>query len=650
MASALRRVWPSRGTWLQIAFWGSAAAGSIALIFEPTQGFVASALFVVFAVLVLRRYRTTPTAALPLAVGFAAAGLALGAVPLEPVRDIADGIVACAIIVVLTVLYRSAVVGRHAGALDRAGFRARFALLRTQTERSIGTLLSRADAATWHRLWIYVAAFVVLIGVILGGGTAREQEGWRLVGGPDGPAVWNASFLDAPLQRDGPHLRDAAIVTADGSAPRVGIADAPLLTAAKLVDPAPWAGPEIANLLAVLDLAALLFCAVMFVAELSGTTGGAAVAVVVALVLSPLLRQIAATAPFDLWPALTVMTFALRRSSPQLVAVGALLGLLNVAGGYELAVLALGLGLAGRLPPRLAWALGAAGVVGSLAGALVSTALAPDATTLSLWWSSNVVVRLVRASGIAWSWTAAAVASVLLIAGWFQALKNRDGATRVAGIAAVVAAALAIPALLGGVPLLVPARILDIVPLGWPTARILALATVLLVVPVAVAFRLVFGRARSLRAPLRSIAFAVLAAVGFVVARPATPEVILASLPAHSDVVELPLAQSGSRASFIFADDLLERGARLSQPVPYVSVPALLPGDANADLAINLLHKRPGPAFVVIRLDVYADPAQRFAEPTVIDAADYAVPNLNNDPRVTLSSLTDQARVYQVLP
>jgi hypothetical protein len=133
-------------------------------------------------------------------------------------------------------------------------------------------------------------------------------------------------------------------------------------------------------------------------------------------------------------------------------------------------------------------------------------------------------------------------------------------------------------------------------------------------------------------------------------ARPAVPDVILPEIPPRSSAVELPLAEFGSRGSFLFADDLLERGARILQPVPYVSAPALLPGDGSADVAIDVLRKRPSPAFVVVRVDVYADPALRFAQPTVIDAADYAVPNLSDDPRVTLSSLTDEARVYQVTP
>lgn len=650
MASLLKRVRPSSRVVLRTALWGSALAGSATLVFAPTQGIVATALFIAFAVLLLVRNRVVTAAALSPAIVLAACGLALGAIPLEPLREFADGIVACAIVVVLTVLYREATAGRRAPALGRAGLRRRAAAVVPSAELWGRAVLRRLGDRAWHRLWIGVAIAAVLACVVLGTGAARGAEGWRLVGGPDGAAAWNAAFLEASLQRDGAHVRDAAIATADNAPPRVGVADSPVFTAAKLAVPGRWFGPEIANLLAVLNLAALLVCAVLFVAALAGTAGGAAIAVVVALALSPLLRQVGATAPFDLWPALAVMTLALRRPSPFLIAAAAVLGLLNVAGGYELAVLALGLGLAGRLPGRQAWALGAAGVAGSVAGGFLSGALAPDATTLSVWWSSNALTRLTRGSGIGWPWVVAALALAALVAGWFWALKGRDRAARDAGIAAIVAGVLAMPALLGGVPLLVPARLLDAVALGWPTARILTLAIVLLAVPVAVGLRMAGGRAAGARAALRAIAFTAVAVVGFVAARPASPSVILPPIPAGSDVVELPLAESGSRASFIFADDLLERGARISQPLPYISAPALLPGDGNADLVVDMLRRRPQPAFVAVRLDIYADPALRFAEPTVIDAADYAIPNLSDDPHATLSSLTDQARVYQVVP
>jgi hypothetical protein len=651
VASLLKRARLSRPVLIGAALWVSAVAGSIALIFVPSQGFPASALFIAFAALVMVRYRATGLDALPLGIALSAVGLALGAIPVQRIRDVADGIVACAIIIVLWVLFQDAAARRAAATLDRPTVRVRLAALRTDALLRLLALLRRVDDATWRRLWVGVATAAVLLVVAIGGGSARSQQGWgwKLVGGPDGAAVWNAAFLETSLQREGPHLRDPEIVTADGSPPRVGIADSPLLTAAKLVFPARWTGPEIANLLAVLDLTALLFCAVLFIAALAGTSGGAAIAVVAALVVSPLLRQVGATAPFDLWPALAVATLAMRRTSLGLVAAGAVLGLLNVAGGYEIAVLALGLGLAGRLSPRFAWAIGAAGVAGSLAGAFVSRALSPDATTLALWWSTNALAHLVGASGIAWPWILTPIALAAIVAGWLWSVKNRDRGARDAGIAAMVAAALAIPALLGGVPLLVPARLLDVVPLGWPTARILAIATVLLVVPVAVAIRLVVGRADGRRTPLRALAFLALAVAGFAIGRPTMSDLLLPPIPAGSDAVELPIAESGSRASFVFADDLLERGARISQPVPYVSAPTLLPGGGTADLAIDMLRKRPGPAFIVVRLDVYADPAQRFAQPTVIDAVDYAVPNIGDDPRAALTSLTDQARVYQLV-
>lgn len=650
MASLLKRVRPTSRVVLRTALWGSALAGSTALVFAPAQGIVATAFFIAFAVLLVVRNRVVTASALSPAVVLAASGLALGAIPFEPLRDFADGIVACAIVVVLTVLFRDATAGRRGPALGRAGLRRRAAAVAPRAELWGRAVLRRLGDRAWHRLWIGAAIAAVLACVVLGTGAARGAEGWRLVGGPDGAAAWNAAFLEAPLQRDGPNVRDAAIATADGAPPRVGVADSPVFTTAKLAVPAGWYGPEIANLIAVVNLAALLVCAVLFVAALAGTTGGAAIAVIVALALSPLLRQVGATAPFDLWPALAVMTLALRRPSPFLIGAAAVLGLLNVAGGYELAVLALGLGLAGRLPGRQAWALGAAGVAGSVAGGFLSGALAPDATTMSVWWSSNALTRLARGSGIGWPWAVAALALAALVAGWFWALKGRDRAAREAGVAALVAGVLAIPALLGGVPLLVPARLLDAVALGWPTARILTLAIVLLAVPVAVGVRMASGRAAGARAALRALAFIALAVVGFAAARPVSPSVILPPIPAGSDVVELPLAESGSRASFLFADDLLERGARISQPLPYVSAPALLPGDGNADLVVDMLRRRPQPAFVAVRLDVYADPALRFAEPTVIDAADYAIPNLSEDPHATLSSLTDQARVYQVVP
>jgi hypothetical protein len=649
MAALLRAGRTLRRAALGIALWGTALAGCIALIFGPLQGIVATALFVAFGALMLKRYRGGTQAALQLAVGLAAAGLVIGSIPVDVVRDIADGLVACAIVIVLTVLFQYGVLDRLP-VRDQTSADARVQVVRLRAVRSLRMLVLRFDDASWHRIWIGAAAAAVLLAAAVGLGAARSQSGWRLAGGTDGAAVWNAGFLEGALRRDGVTLRDAAIVTADGTAPRVGIADSPAVTAAKLAFPGPWRGPELANLLAIFDLTALLACAVLLVAELSGTVGGAAIGVAAVLLATPLLRQVGATAPFDLWPALAITTLALRRPSMKLAAAATGLGLLNVAGGYELAVLACGLGLTRRLGTRLAWALGIAGVAGSVVGALAAGVLAPDATTLSLWWSSNALVQLTRASGIVWPWIAAAFALAALVAAPFWSLAKRDRATREAAVAAIIAGVLAIPALLGGVPLLVPARALDVLPLGWPTARILAVAVVLLAVPVAAAVRLLGAPTTGARRPMRALALIALTVTAFAVGCPAGARMVLPPLPPGSAVVELPLAQSGSRASFVFADELLERGARILQPMPYVSARTLLSADDDADRVIAALRKQPGPAFVVLRVDVYAEPELRFAQPTVIDAADYAVPMLGREPGARLSSLTDEARVYQLLP
>jgi hypothetical protein len=630
-----------------IALWGCAVVGSVALIFEPTQALFASVFFIAFAVLVLRGRAGRPNVAPRLAVVLAALGLALGSVPFDPLRAVGDGVVTCAILIVIASLLRSVRADRPA---SQATWRLRRTATRIRGEAAFRALVARLDGPTWHRLWVGVAVAAIVLVAAVGAGTARGAAGWRLVGGPDGAAVWNAGVLDSALERDGPTLRDPLFVTANGNAPRVGIADSPALTAAKLTLPGAWRGPEIANLLALADLVALLICAVLFVAELTGTVGGAAVGVTVVLLLAPLLRQLGLTAPFDLWPALLVATVALRRPSPWMAVAAAPLGLLNVAGGYEAAVLALGLSLGGRLPARTGWAVGIAGVVGSLIGAIVSETVAPDVTTSSLWWSSNDLFRLTGASGIGWPWIGSALALLALIAAVFWSLSKRDSGALRAGGAAVVAGALAIPALAGGVPLLVPARLLDAIPLGWPTARILAVALVLLAVPVAAAIRLLGARAHEARGPTRALGLIALTLVAFALTWPPSAQVVVPAVPPGSTVIELPLAEPGSRASFVFADDLLTRGARVLQPIPYVRVATKLSSGDRTDAAIAAVRTLPRPAYVVLRVDIYADPAQRFVQPTVIDAADYAVPVLDRQPGATLWSLTDKARVYQLAP
>ncbi len=640
MATRLKRLAPPPRTLRFGGLLASALAASVALAIPIgiVQTLAASVLFVIF--LWLWWCERAGRNAVAVAVGLAAAGLLVGALPFDPTRAFADGLITCAIVVVVVTLIGDRVAVR--------GFEpsARWSLGRAELE--LRERIARVDEATWRRLPVIAAVVLGVLALGLGSLSARGGDGWKLAGSSDGATVWNAAFLAAPLHRDGAHLVDDAIVAGAGAAPRVGVADSPLLTALKLAVPAAWRGPEAINLLDVLDLAAVVFCAVWLVATLAGSTGAAAVAVLAALVCAPVLQQTAVAAPFDLWPALLLATLALVRPGPLLLVGAAACGFLNVSGGYELAVLAAGLAAAGRLPAARALRLGVLGVASSLAGAALSRLLAPDATTFALWWTSNEAARVARATGVSWPWALVGLGALALLAGWVLAVRARAPIAGQAGLATLVAAVFAVPGLLGGVPLLVPARLLDTIPLGWPSLRILAVGLVLLAVPLAGSLRPFFEREASLRAPLRALAVVALALCTFAMLTPRRPPATLAATPSGAVIAELPIAEAGSRASVTFADELLERDAFIVQPIPYVSARPPLDAGRSAEDVIRTLGGLHGERFVVVRHDVYADPAQRYAQPTVIEAADFAVPDLARDSRLTLATLTENAEIYRL--
>jgi|GEM_PF-3855221 len=616
----------------------SALCGSLALAIPNAlvQSTSASAFFFVFAV--AWWYERGDRDALVSILGFVGAGLLLGAVPFEPVRGFADGLVTCGIVVLVVALLRSRVLSRSAEQARR----------RLAPARLTGRLRLRVaalDPHTWERIASVVVALAGAAAIVLGVVAARDSYGWRMAGTSDGAVVWNAAFFAAPLHRDGANLRDGSVQTSTNAAPRVGIADSPALTALKLALPGRWAGPELVNMLSVVDLAALLACAAWLLTSLTGSRGAGAVAALVAIVAVPSLEQAAVSGPFDLWPAIAVGAAAMRWKTPLLIAGAAAIPFLNVATGYELAVLVAGLAVMRRLPAGDALRLGVTGFAAAVAAAAASRLLAPDATTSMLWWSSNELARVARATGLTWPWPLAAVAVLATLAGWVFAVRGRMSMAGVA-LATLLAAVFAVPGLLGGVPLLVPARLLELVPLGWPSLRVLDVATLFALVPLAFVVRSYIERDRELAPALRALAAIALAACGFAMIRPHAEHSVIAATPPGAAVAELPIAESGSRASVMYADELLERDARIVQPIPYVGAPAALAPDASPDAAIRALRALPGPAFLVVRRDVYAAPEDRFAQPTVIEAVDYAIPDLTQEPRLSLSTLTENAEVY----
>lgn len=629
---------PSRRLVHATAMWACALLGSVALAIpvDAVQELVATLLFAAFALLLW----WDGSSRLPaLAAALGATGLVLSAIPVPAVRAFADGAVSCTVVVVVIFLVRSA--------LEDAPPRRPAGLVR-QADLALRLRLSAVREETWRRVPLVTAGALFVLALLAGVLTAGNADGWKIVGSAAGAPVWNASLFATPLHRRGAVLIDDEIITPRGVNARVGIGDSPALDALKLAAPGAWQGPQIVNALNVLDLAALLIAACWLVALLVGSWSAAAPAVLVALLVTPLLQQTAMCAPLDLWPALAASALAVRGDDAKAIAAAALAGLLNVAGGYEAAVLALALASTGWLRVSVALPLGIAGVASSIVGALLSRALAPDATTLAVWWSTNDIGRLVRATDTAWPWALAALAGAALVAGWVIALRARANDLGRHAVLAAVVLVLALPPLFGGVPLIVPSRLLNLLPVGWPSARILDLLVVVAVLPLAAVLRRAVEHDRVFRDPLKAAGLVALALGGFVLARPVPPHVLLPPLAPGASVVELPIAEPGSRAAFLFADDLLERRARIAQPIPYVAGDTALGVTSSTDDVIDAVRGFPLPAYVVVRRDVYADPRQRFSEPTVIDASEYAVPPLTRDPRVVLSTLTEQAEVYRV--
>jgi hypothetical protein len=617
MAAFLRRRLPDRDTVYRVGMWTAGALGALGLVFPATAG-AASFFFLAFGVLLFVRARSGQLSVLPLIVAGAAAGLALGAVPYDPVRAVGDGFVALAVVGVIFVLVTAV-----------TGSRPLWSSIRTAT----GAFAKRV-----------LAVLIAVAG-------ARTSAGWHIVGAHAGAPIWNAAFLDGALVRDGHVLRDARFIDADGTAPRVGVADSPVLTLLKLVHPGRIDGPRLSNVLSIADVALTLVAAVWFLALLSGSLEGASAAVVVAFVLSPLLLQGRVAAPFDLWPALGAGALLLTRRLPAWAYAAAFAaGFFNVAVGYEIVVVGLGLWLAGRVEGARGGLLAVPAAAGALLAAALARVLAPDVSTAPTWWSTNDLAQLVRSTDVRWDAVLGVLAATAIVVGWVWCIRERNGVLRVAFVPLLVAAVLALPPTLGGVPLLAPADVLNRLPLGWPSARMLELVTVFAVLPLAVFVGWLAGKQRpSLRTAQRALTVCIFALIGLGLASPAPPNVLLPDVPTDQVTVEFPVAQADSRDAATYAADLLERGARIGQPVPYLWIDPLVPATRDPDLVIGKLTALRTPAALVLRQDVYSHPADFYAKPTVLSAADVAIPMLDDDPRLTVSILTDESTVYQLV-
>jgi hypothetical protein len=616
-------------------------------IADPTTGAdpayaLAAILFLAFAYVV---WRDDPGVAgagmVSLILVLAALGFVEAAAPTDVTRAIGDGFVTCALLATI-VYFAAALVDR--ARRDARPLRANWARIRADAVDALAGVNPRGlRRIAWA---VGLTLGVLALGSALG--APNSASGWKMVGARDGAPVWNAAFLAGSLRPEAAALRDDRIVGPAGAAPRVGIADAPLLTALKRIAPGSWDGVRFVNLLSLADLWLCLIAAVWFVAKLSGTRGGAMVAVGAAFATTPVLPQVQLAAPFDLWPALLLASFVAGRPVRWAAPAVCALGFLNVADGYEFALLAFGLAVAGLLTRRAAIGLALLAVAGSVLAALLSRVLAPDATSFATWWSTNDIVTLGRSLDVHWGVVSRALCAIAIVAGWGVCLWARDRALHAPAAMLAVAAIIALPPVLGGVPLVVPSRLLEALPLGWPSARFVEIALLLAFVPLAIALRrLRDQRFRRVAPVLRWAAQVALILFAFGLGRTAAPHVI-APFARNTVVVEVPVSESRSRAAVLFSDELLESGARIVQPIPYVATDALIGAATSFDAALDALQRFAPASGVIVREDVYTDPLERYAEPRILDAADFAVPDAEKETRLKLRTITEQAQVYDL--
>ena len=333
-----------------IAIW-DAISGGTDLESEPAYGVIAAA-FLAFAYVVWRAARSEGDGLVAFAIALATMGLVEVAAPNDLSRALGDGFVSCAVVVVIVTLAVEAFASR--GRVEALAEPGRLRAVQTLVINAVGSdRLRRAS--------LLIAAALGLIALLFALSSPRTASGWKMVGVRHGAAVWNAALLSTPLRADGLALRDDRIVAAGTVSPRVGVPDAPLLTGLKRILIGAWDGVRVVNVLALLDLWACLGAAVWFFWSLTRSRGGAIAAVVLAFATIPLTAQVQFAAPFDLWPALALAALVMRRPRRWAPLAAVCLALLNVASGYEFALLALGGAVAGSVRRRDALELAVCG-------------------------------------------------------------------------------------------------------------------------------------------------------------------------------------------------------------------------------------------------------------------------------------------------
>jgi len=639
---ALRLRRPSRAFWfgffalLAVAgFLVQPSAGSAGLADTVTTFFLAAA-----AVLAIAMWHERAERALWCALVLFIAGVLIRVPPFGVAEAASDGLIVLAVMLVVVYLCAPAVAripNELRGIPDRA--------------RQLFNAGKRLGEQPSHP--IPRAAIILALAVSLFFAFQRPgAQSWSLVGSPRGNVVWNAHVIGSNLTVQGRALLDPSIASVNGAATRVAIVDVPILDALKFAHSGELSGPTIVNLAALLGLWGLLLGGMFFVGNFCESRYAAAGAMLVFFAL-PLSFGIRFDAPFDLLVPVVFCAYMLSAQRPAIVlaafALGA--GLTNTASGYELAVLLIALRLSGYARSGFTWVLAALGALGSAIFALATGALAPNVSLAQAWWSTDQLPRIFRTEGfeVSVGWTI--IALVLVVFGIKRMVEER--AYRPLQFAATLAGLgllFAIPTHLGGVPIISLARILQILPLGWPSARMLELAIFALTIPIAFSLKVALDFV-STRVPMlvRVVPWVALGWLCFVLYPKPVP-IAIPNQARGTTVVEFPIAEAGSVAGIAYADDLLVRGQRIVQPIVFVESGPLSVSDEPGVGRTQERLRRNGVSFVVMRGDLYETPSLRTVEPQVYDAKAFTEPHLQRNADYQLAEFAGAIDVYRLNP
>ena len=486
------------------------------------------------------------------------------------------------------------------------------------------------DFAGTLRKWqpFLIAAVICFLIAVIGGG--------RFIGFESASLQWNTHILTSSIVRDGAHLRDPSVALGIPASAFVAVSDSLLLSALKLIDPNAWVA-FLGNLITLLNIGLFFVAAVLFLQRLSfGWTETIAAATL--FLLLPLGLELRFAAPFDLSIPLLAVLPALSekiRPAPFLAAAFAT-GLCNTANGYEYAALIVTLrafNLARAQASNRIYAVAAIlGILGSLIAALLLKGLAPAASLRETWWYGEEIGRIIWAENLPMWWIAIIAFAILAIGGFYALFRTRRRELLSAALTLAIAGAiLGVPTQVGGIPLISLAYLLQpIAPLGWPAARLLELAAFALTIPVAYALSVVFAAGVWRSQFARGAIVWISALILFVLCLPRSQTTVLPAAAADATTVEFPIAEAGSRAGILYAEDLFARRAHVLQPLIFVNADSplkLQSSPAGAGAVSAMRHA--GVHFLVLRTDVYANPSWRTVEPRLFSEEYSAIPPLD---------------------